>query len=292
MDVENYLKQKRELERKKEILEAKESLKETKEEPKRPSRPDPSPAHEYPRPEPTIKPWMIWDLFILIIVVSLFSSLYFYPHYNVEKIKEIIKSDPSIITGMAVSQQTQQTTEPETGTEPVPSVDNVPRVRNTNDDESLPGPEFRLTLSDRTLGDFDSDGKIDNQIIEITSASPSTRYEDLMVKITNEERETIQCEIDKDVKIDENIDGAVDARDYGRVATLEIDPRSSEEKRETVPATPEEGAYNGVGRLIASYKAKCVFCLDDECNDVEEKGKSEKTATAKIVMRLATNSTG
>ena len=288
MDVENYLKQKRELERKKEILEAKESLKETKEEPKRPSRPEP--AHEHPMPEPTIKPWMIWDLFILIIVVALFSSLYFYPHYNTERIKEIIKSDPSIITGMAVLQQQnqQQNTEPD----PVP-VNTVPQVRNANEEEeSLPGPEFRLTLSDRTLGDFDRDGKIENQIIEITSASASTRYEDLMVKITNEESETIQCEIDKDIKIDENIDGAVDARDYGRVATLEIDPRSKEEKRETVPATPEEGAYNGVGRLIASYKAKCVFCLDDECNDVEEKGKSEKTATAKIIMRLATNSTG
>ncbi len=291
MDVEEYLKQKRELERKKEILEAKDRLKETKEEPKRPSRPETPPVHEYPKPEPTIKPWMIWDLFILIIVLALFSSLYFYPQYNTEKIKEIIKSDPSLITGMAVLQQTQQTQQQQT-IEPAPPVNNTARVRNTNKEEALPGPEFELKLRDRTLGDFDSDGKIDDQIIEITSANSNARYEDLIVEVFNEERETIQCEIDKDVKIDENSDGSVEARDYGRIATLEIDPRSKEEKSETVPATPEEGTYNGVGRITALYKAKCFFCLDNECNAIEEDGKSEKTAIAKIIVRRATNSTG
>ncbi len=297
MDIEDYLKQKRELERKKDVLEAKERLKEVREEPKRPVREPIAPQE--PQSEPTLKPWMIWDMLMLIIVMSLFATAYFFPQYNAEKIKEIIKADPTLITGSAILQQSQTTAQQgseqntQTTTEQSQQTNELPKTQTPHKEtpEQLPGPEFQLKLKDRTLGDFDRDGKIDDQIVEIISSSQSARYEDLIIEIKNDESEQIQCEVDKDIKIDTDFDNTPDARDYGRVATLELDPNSNEEKRETIPADPEEGSYLGRGRLTASYKAKCFFCIDNECNAVEKDGKSEKTATAKIIIR-ATNSTG
>ena len=81
MDIEAYLRQKRGLERKKEILEAKAKLKENKEtvkketlrgesETRHSERPERS-SYEH-RDEPSLKPWMIWDLIILTVVIILF----------------------------------------------------------------------------------------------------------------------------------------------------------------------------------------------------------------------------
>lgn len=302
MDVDEYLRQKRELERKKDILEAKEKLKEVKDEGKkhvvREALRESAPRHEAPanatQGEPALKPWMIWDMLILIIVISTFIVSYYFPRYNEASIKEIIKSDPSLITGNAVLQTSQQQEATQNNQQTTTELEQTQLTVREEPKKSLPGPDFSLTLSDKDEGEFGADGKIQGRILDIRGQN-IRHYGDLTLEVTNNEESRIRCDITRDIQVDTNFDGVyTDAKNFGTLAKLEIDPSGKESVKDVIPGTVKVGTFNGRGGVIAEYTSTCYFCKDEGCNSWEQDGPSEETKKVQVLINknIATNSTG
>ncbi len=118
MDVEEYLKRKKELEARKELLEAKEKL---KEEPKKekvakaaaPVGTEGHPEEKKEIEEPVLKPWMLWNIILLFIVVGLFSVTYFFPQVGTQDIQNAVETAlarSAPVTGQAVAPVVQENT--------------------------------------------------------------------------------------------------------------------------------------------------------------------------------------
>ncbi len=285
MDIEEYLRQKRALESKKEVLEAKTKLKETKDSVKKEklkeARIERLPENRGYR-EPALKPWMIWDLIILMIVIALFSVSYFAPRYD----NDIVKNN--VITGQAVAAQPTQTqttqqTETQENTEETSNAANTDSVGGVSEETStLPGPEFSMILKDKTLGEFDDEGKLNGEILVIETESGY--YKDGIITVQNEEQVPIKCDVEKDIELDVNMDNEYEARDMGKLFTVELDGAQKKDIKITIPGDLETGNYYGQGRVLAKFTSACFFCKDDDCETWESKGKSEEFATMKVVI--------
>lgn len=305
MDIEEYLRQKKELEAKKQLLEAKEKLKEVREPVK--ERPKPKPAqaqyqpvqqvhhaprayHEEPREinEPTLKPWMIWDFLVLLIVLTLFSVTYFFPRVDANDIKadildDVLKAD---ITGKAVSEipavkentdEESETIEPEDEPEPDNELD-VEQVATTK----KPGPRFMLQLKDPDAGIFDENGKINNKILDITGDD----YYDFDLLLTNKEDNSIVCKLDKEIDIYGNFDTTITAKDVKPDYQIEeLDNKEVYTKRESAPGDTEVGTYGGKGSLVGKYSSRCYFCMDKECESYDQNTEKEESAIFKVILR-------
>lgn len=282
MDIEEYLRQKRELESKKEVLEAKTKFKETNEKIKKEQHTEPRPKEGYQSREPALKPWMIWDIIILLIVLVLFSVIYFNPSYD--KDIDDNKINQNLATGQAtVSTETAlvQEQNQEDISESSEESDNNESEQSTVE-ESLPGPDFSIKLRDKVLGEFDDDGKLNGEILVLEVENGY--YKDAIVSITNGENAPIKCKVEKDIQIDTDFDNQYDSRDMGKLGDFEFDPNQKKDIKDTIPGEVEIGSYGGQGRFLVDYQATCVFCLDEDCEGVEENAKSEDSAMFKIMI--------
>lgn len=306
MDIEEYLRQKRELEAKKEMLEAKEKVvdheKERFKKEQRaklyaehgvtPKHPASAEVHEHTSPHyhaPSSGPGM-WNTILLFLILILLAVTYFIPRFGEEQIRDII-SDETGSKPVEPAQNQNQATTPSTTTnqnnEPTPSED---------EEEPPEGPLFSLSVRDDEEGLFDEDGKIDGEVIILDIQSGPKYYEDFTLQFVNKEAESIMCKIDREIEIDTDFDGRIDIEDADvNRFKIEIDPKATKTiNSDVVPGLVETGTYEGKGDIRATYEARCYYCLDEDCNKVDDEAESVREAFFRVWINkegLLTNTT-
>ncbi len=172
--------------------------------------------------EPVLKPWMIWDISLFIIMIILFSVAMYYPRTGTE-----------LTSAAVVSNQTPtQTTAPSITGSSVLVVENISSgvTSSAEEEEEIEGPppKFSLILED-------TDG---NSIDEIKTDADNLEYN---VVIKNLEKDFIFCNGDR--TIDNDID-----EDY--YLNLKVHPFETEELPNTLL---------GSGRVEVKYDFSCRF---------------------------------
>ncbi len=320
MDIDEYLRQKRELEKEKELLEAKDRLRHEKEKLRRikaevpkskvrveenideeaEEKPVSRVKHEEREKEireirePFLKPWMIWDLIILIVIISLFSVFYFFPPGSFNKENSEIKTngevnnDQGLITGRAIK---EPDTEEETKTEE--NIEEEPENETEKEEEKIiPGPDFTIYLKDAQYGMFNEQGRVSiNDEFKVLTVLGASYYDGFFIVLENKERNVIKCFVDRMVKIDTDFDTEIDTEDADLdLHVVEIDGGSKEEISDVLPGEVKSGEYLGVGQVQVDYDVRCYYCIDVECEDWEERGESRSGAFAKVNIGTPTNS--
>lgn len=293
MDIEEYIKRKRELEAKKDILEGKEHLKEEREkkkqelekEKKRVFKHEERASHsgehhehapEQQHPFNMYKKILMWNMLLLFLVFSLFAVAYFFPRYGKEQIETI--------AGLSNTLATQSNT----SEAPVVSEENVSSNATSPQDgqgnatgvvpEKYPGPEFALYLEDEELGSFDESGKIGGENLVITSKY----YNDGIIHLDNKEKNVIICYIDRHTTVDENRDGKIDLEDFDLDFIVEeLDPLEKFTWKDSLPGEFKDGTYSGYGKTTAEYEARCYYCIDKFCSEGGDKN-GESVGSAKL----------
>src|SRR3989344_6580888 len=219
MDIDEYLREKRNLEAKKELLEAKEKLKDEKnkktkefEKEKQNSftvKSDPTPSSttqtSHPAefsPHTLFKRMVFWNIFILIIIIALFATYMFMP-------KEIELKTNGQETTTPTTEGTGATT-PNTNTTNN-TITNTQNNKTIEEPLTYPGPEFTFWLEDKDLGPFDERGRLNGQETLIINAP---YYNDAIIHLKNQESNNIICYIDRDTSVDQDQDGQADLLDY------------------------------------------------------------------------------
>ncbi len=320
MDIEEYLRQKRELEAKKSMLEAKEKVVDhDKERFKKEQRAkiyaehgvtakhaasehDSSehlPPHHYKMP--SSGPGM-WNTLLLFLILVLLVVSYFIPRFGEDQIRSIVKVETGKNTIDTQENQKEETVDPDDDDKDgvpndddecltTPSACDVDATGCSIDsdedgtcdalDKKEPvsdGPLFSILAKDDEEGLFDDEGKLDGEILVVNIEKGLKYYEDFTIEISNKESESIVCKIDRDIQIDTDFDGKIDLKDADLDRfKLEIDPKSSESiSSDVAPGTVETGTYEGKGDLRITYDARCKFCLDRDCNKVDDTAESNK----------------
>ncbi|GEM_PF-2808572 len=301
MDIEEYLRQKRELEAKKEMLEAKEKVvdhdKERFKKEQRaklyaehgvtPKHPTPeyserAPSHHYQMP--SSGPGM-WNTILLFLILILLAVSYFVPRFGEDQIRNIIKEE----SGDEQIDAEQDQNDGEQQDDAIQD-DNNNGGNEEPIEEPQEGPLFTLSVSDNGLDKsstrddevFDKYGTLDGDILRIDNARRGY-YDDFVVKIANEEDEWIVCELDRDVEIDKDFDGETDLESHD-IKRYKLKIKSTLYDlvdEDVVPGTIDsrEGIYEGRGSVLTTYEAHCSFCEDDSCiKEDNSRGKrTEKT---------------
>ena len=281
MDIEDYLEQKRALEAKKELLETKERLKDDSEKRKRelerekkkafadktaPGEPRPEPAREHDAGD-MYRKIILWNIIVLVIIIALFSFLYFYPSGG--KAETNIEKDTGTLTGSAVIETNDKNETKEA----------VKEEKNETKEVKYPGPEFEFYAEDKELGLFDNSGKIGGENLVTTSSF----YDDGVLVLDNKESSVIKCFIDREVVVDKDSDGEEDLRDIDLDFIVdELDNSEEATYKESLPGSFKQGSYSGKGKVTASYEARCYYCINPECEGdnggVDKNGESVRTA--------------
>ena len=296
MDIEEYLRQKRELEAKKEMLEAKEKVVDHDKErfkkeqrakiyaehgvtPKHSAASEPqenTSAHHYHAP--SSGPGM-WNTLLLFLILILLAVTYFIPRFGEEQIRNIVSDEGG-------SKTVDPKNEP---TAPSPSSTTTSTTTNKTTASSPPsqtsdGPLFSLFVRDDEEGLFDEDGKIDDEILVLNIESGPKYYEDFTLQFNNKETEPIMCKLDRDIEIDTDFDGTRDIKDADvNRFKIEMDPKGTKNiNSDVVPGTVETGTYEGTGDVRATYEARCYFCLDEDCNTIDEDAESVREAFFRV----------
>ena len=288
MDIDEYLKKKKELEHKKDHLESQ-------------KKPDKK-KHEHPKKEIEIKRkreithihndphsgnrspnyhhggndnirWVFLGLafFVALIIIGIFfvSRVMVPDTITVEEnkdVEDLQKKLDELEKTINNSQSEDTIVEEETN--------------ETNETVITIGPEFKLSLIDEhedvnSLGTFDSSGKIGGNLIQIWTGEGSATYE-YRVLIENKELTEIQCKLDKKTEIDEDEDGEIDETDYHLDRyILEMAQGDEEELRDAV---------TGIGKITVEYEARCYFCEHADCDNVFYSGETLETAKLKIII--------
>lgn len=296
MDIDEYLQEKRALEAKKELLEAKERLKDDAEKRKRELEREKrkvggekavssSPAPEDRRGEPVSSEYgtqdmfrkiMVWNILAVLIIVVLFATLWFFPKYGQEQIEEILGKGSDTVTGSTVIEKDKESTQT---TPPKDSISLNPNVTNGTAPATYPGPEFLLFAEDSELGEFDENGKLGGENLVISAS----HYEDLVLHLENQESGVTKCFIDREVTVDENLDGKDDLRDYDLdIFVYELDPYEKFTWTDSLPGSFDQGSYDGAGKITALYEARCYYCVDASCEDYDENGESDDSIKVKV----------
>ncbi|MBI1972732.1 hypothetical protein HYS50_01875 [Candidatus Woesearchaeota archaeon] len=282
MDIEEYLRQKRELEAKKEMLETKEKVDQDKERLKREQRAKiyaehgVTPRHQAPEHHvghddlhhyrvPSAGPGM-WNTILLFLILVLLAVSYFMPRFGEDQIRTIAKQETGDKKIVEEEQQVEEQQQEEQQQE-----------EEEQQQKELPeGPLFTFFAKDDEEGLFDDEGKLDGELLVVNIEKGLQYYDDFTIQLNNKEAEPILCKIDRDVQIDTNFDGKNDLKDIDLDRfKVEIDPKGSEIiTSDVVPGTIETGTYEGKGDIQTTYDARCYFCLDEDCNKVDEKAES------------------
>lgn len=312
MDIEEYLAQKRTLEKKKENLESREKLKQKAEDTKKeflkevqkpvlakdikqpmlpnketPNAQGPRSSSGQPDFYEPMRKMIIWNMILLFVVVVMGMVLFFALSGDREQ--------PILI------QQPQSTTTPtdqQTGTNQSNATESTQITPVDNKTEYYEGPEIDFTARDfdeahnTGLGAFDEDGRLPGGVVLII-AGAGGRYGDLELKIVNEEASRIICFIDRTVKVDTDFDGAtyeLDDKDEKHLV-FKLGPAETDTATDTIPGQFSQGVYEGKGRILARYDAACYYCTNDDCKtDGGDKGYDEYGETkADVVVRVSAN---
>jgi len=306
MDIDEYLKKKKELEGKKELLEKKKAVEKKKIAPKKevvikrnteiskvePNSPNYSPnPHHYPNynhPKDNMQ-WVFLGLafFVALLIVGVYFLSNFMKDSSVDdrspevielekKLEELQKSleQEKLLEENKTEEQTNETTN---------------ETSNESGEESI-GPEVEIKLIDEhtddiSMGTFDSSGKINGQLIILQSnTGDALRYE-YRLSIVNKELAVIQCKVDKTTEIDTNEDGTYDDTDYHLDRyVLEMDVGDEEIIADSVTA---------LGSAKVTYEARCYFCSNSQCEansvsgdpGVFTDGESVESAKLKVIIR-------
>jgi len=291
MDIEEYLRQKRELEAKKEMLEAKEKVVDHEKErfkkeqrakiyaehgvtPKHTAseHQEFEPHHTY-RP-PSSGPGM-WNTLLLFLILILLVVTYLLPRFGEPQIRELIQQE---------SEKNNVNTEEEENNEIVEEVEKEP-IEEEEEELIVPqGPIFTMSVKDNEEGLFDDDGKIDGEILVLNIQSGLKYYEDFTLTISNKETDPIVCKLDRKVEIDTDFDGTSDIEDNDVDRfKIELDPKSSKSiNSDVVPGTVERGIYEGTGYIRTTYETRCYYCEDVDCNKIDESAESIEEAFFRV----------
>ena len=284
MDIEDYLKRKRELESKKEYLESRESLKETREKKRKelegekkrfvsrrseePSKPEAPVAQG--GPHDFYRKIIGWNVLILVLVFALFAVAYFLPMYGEDQIKDIVGEEKGEITGNVVLEEGVEETEEETVVEEDEELEEEP--------EKYPGPGFLFHVEDADLGKFDQYGRIGGENLIINTPY----YNDAVIYLQNEESSRIICYVDRHITVDKDFDGKTDLEDFDLDFIIdELDSYGKFDWKDSLPGAFKEGDYNGKGSVSVKYDSRCYYCIDKGCS-----GGGDKDGESSMSIKL------
>jgi len=288
MDIDEYLKKKKELEKKKELLEVKSELEKKKASPKKEivikrkteitHLPSDQPCGHYHNP-PYKHPsdnlqWIFLGLafFIALLIVGI---------YVISNFMNQTVSDDSSSKDVDDLQKKLDELEKqlEKNNEEEPEEEINETIEENESTYTGPGPEFDIFILDdhndeQGIGIFDNNGKIDGKIINIWLESGESAIYKYRLGIKNTESTKIQCKIDETINIDEEFDGEYENTDYNLdLHILELDPGEEEIINDAVI---ESGSVKG------EYEGRCYFCEDKDCNAVYLEAETKKKATFRI----------
>lgn len=300
MDIEEYLAQKRSLERKKDDLESKEklreqSLKSKKELLKEKDRPSffSRPPHQEAKPQPTspqpsrpqqapdfydpIRKMIVWNMLLLLVIVVMGVVLFFV-------ISDDGAAPPVVVQTPSSAKQT-----PSTGASANTTSQEENETIVEEEPEVYEGPEIVFYAQDKEFGRFDSDGRLPDGGFLVFF---DDYYSDLELYLENDDASRSICFIDKEVHVDTNFDGIEDLTAYTPDAIVEkLGAKDIQKIPNTIPAGLGEG-YTGTGKVRASYEARCYYCMNDECAPSrngepgwDEDGETMKSATVIVNIR-------
>jgi len=298
MDIEDYLERKRSLEAKKELLEAKEHLKEDAEKKKRElerekkrmsgekpgavvlearERNELSPVPHEVGMQDMFRKMLLWNTIIVVLVLGLFAFLYFTPFDG--EVDTSSTTNSNVVTGSTVITTTEKNQTNDTQQQQPPTNQQQPPPEPI----TYPGPEFDFYAEDEELGPFDSSGKIGGENLVITSSY----YNDAQLVLENKESSVIKCYIDRQVTVDEDLNGKEELSDFDLDFIVdELDAGEKETFQESLPGSFKEGTYGGEGKVTANYDARCYYCTNAECEGtdggIDKDGESKDTAKIKF----------
>jgi hypothetical protein len=284
MDIEDYLKQKRSLEAKKELLESKEKLKDDSHKKKREledrkkkieSRdggepPRRSSGEEGSSPD-MFKKILLWNTVMLLLIVGvIFAGVFFFMDDG-----GTLETDDEEEGEIIVEEEGE---EEEAGNETEEEI--IEEVNETEEEPTTyPGPEFEIYVEDEDLGPFESNGRIGGERLIINSKY----YNDARLHLNNLEPNDIVCYVDREITVDTDLDGEDDLHDFDLdYLLIEFDKYEKFDWKESLPGAFEEGEYEGEGKVTVKYEARCYFCKDRECTYGGDKG-GESIGTAKAI---------
>ncbi len=295
MDIEEYLEQKRSLEAKKELLEAKERLKEDGEKKKKeldkerkksfgekPSMLDSSrPTASRTEPDKDsdsgdmMRKLVLFNIIVLVLIVLIFGTLYFlFPLNGKGDSKSTSTTNSNSLTGGSTVDTTAITSNTSNKTTDHTTQQDDDEEGKTSDSEKYPGPEFDFFAEDKQLGKFDKNGKLGGENLVISSSY----YSDPVLHLENKEPNVAKCFVDRRVAVDENLDGDDDLTDVGLdLFVYELDPGEKYEWDDSIPGSFEQGTYNGEGRVVVDYDARCYFCIDKFCDKYDKNGETKES---------------
>lgn len=284
MDIDEYLKKKKELEHKKDVLESKNkeskkkqdhSKKEVEITRKREITHNPN-RNNHSRSNNGGNDNIHWvflglAFFVALIILGIFFISKFMDVDNSVSEKD---SDVEIL-----QKQLEDLQKAINGTQEDIVVEvNETEEEETNETVSTIGPEFKLYLVDEhsddiSLGTFGANGKIAGNLIQIWTEDDTAIY-NYRVFIENLELTEIQCKLDKKTDIDEDQDGEIDETDYHLDRyILEMNVGDEEVLNDAV---------NGIGKITVEYEARCYFCEYADCENVFLEGETVETAKLKV----------
>lgn len=288
MDIDEYLKKKKELEHKKEHLESQKKADKKKHEPpkkdveiKRKREithvPDDHPHHRGPSyhhgGNDNIR-WVFLGLafFVALLIVGIFFiSRMMGPDTIVEKDSDVEELQKRL-------DELQKTINDSQEQEIVDT--NESENNETNETVITIGPEFELYMVDEhsdenSLGTFDSSGKVGGNLIQIWTGEGSATY-NYRLFVKNGELTEIQCKLDKKTERDEDQDGEIDDTEYHLDRyILEMAQGDEEELRDSV---------TGIGKITVEYEARCYFCELADCENVFYSGETLETAKLRVII--------
>ena len=284
MDIDEYLKKKKELEHKKDVLESKNkeskkkqdhSKKEVEITRKREITHNPN-RNNHSRSSNGGNDHIHWvflglAFFVALIILGIFFISKFMDVDNSVSEKD---SDVEIL-----QKQLEDLQKAINGTQEDIVVEvNETEEEETNETVSTIGPEFKLYLVDEhsdgiSLGTFGANGKIAGNLIQIWTEDDTAIY-NYRIFIENLELTEIQCKLDKKTDIDEDQDGEIDETDYHLDRyILEMNVGDEEVLNDAV---------NGIGKITVEYEARCYFCEYADCENVFLEGETTETAKLKV----------
>ncbi len=287
MDIEEYLKQKKSLEKKKDFLEAKDKLAKEKKKVKpeyseksfetRDDNPHGGGSHRKDHGERRSGGnghWIFLGIAFLIalIVVGVFSMYYFFPKDIISVADESDSEVGELKQQLEDLQKSLEDMGEEDGSD---SGDIDGDVDDEEEDEGDGiGPDFKLYIEDDwdeevSFGVFDEFGKINGERLNIIGDMYT-----YTVKIKNGESSRIKCDIDEETTYDEDVDGDVDDEEFKlNWQIIELNQKEEDVFLDSVA---------GMGLITTVYEARCYFCETDDCNEVYTSGEEVKRATVKV----------
>ncbi|MDP3917245.1 MAG: hypothetical protein Q8Q42_03075 [Nanoarchaeota archaeon] len=291
MDIDEYLKKKKELEKKKELLEARSELDKKKVYPKKeieikrkteithipPERPTGGHYHDpgYRHPKDNIQ-WVFlgFAFFVALIIVGIYVISSF--------MNPKVSDDSDNIDNL---QKKLDDLEKQLKDKEEAPIKDEPELNETEEEnESVytgPGPEFNIFILDdhndvQGIGIFDDNGKIGGKIIDIWLESGESGIYKYRLGIKNEENTKIQCKVDETIRIDGEFDGEYENTDYNLdLHVLEINIGEEEIINDAVITT---------GEVKGEYEARCYFCEDKDCDLVYTEAETKHKAIFRVRM--------